>query len=88
MISIIAITCGDTTRVAKETGSLCYCLCAELRRSSNAALYDELLTFARVASSANPVVTAGGFFNVDHAILSHIFTILISYIIVLIQLFR
>lgn len=88
MISIIAVTCGNTTRAAKETGPLCYALCVELRRSNNSELYDELLTFARVASSSDPVVSAAGFFNVDHAMLSHIFTMLISYIIVVLQLYR
>ncbi|KAK9710444.1 7tm Chemosensory receptor [Popillia japonica] len=88
MISIIAVTCGNTTRAAKETGPLCYALCVELKRSNNSELYDELLTFARVASSSNPVVSAAGFFNVDHAMLSHIFTMLISYIIVVLQLYR
>ncbi|GJQ69287.1 hypothetical protein Trydic_g6423 [Trypoxylus dichotomus] len=87
MISIIAITCGGITKVARDTGPLCYTLFTELSRYQDSTLRGELLTFARIASISKPVISAAGFFNVDHGLLSHAFTILISYVIVILQIY-
>lgn len=88
MITIIGVSCGATTKAAEETRLLCFELCLKFREAKSVRLYNEMLVFARLVNAARPTISAAGFFNVDNTMLFNTFQIIVSYILVILQLYK